>query len=79
VAPSRAWVIWLFSSSVAVCAALLICSKPSVALRTPIWANSRARSLAALVVSVACSITLSSGVVVVMVGSLIRLVRVGVY
>src|SRR5258708_33701508 len=63
VAPSRAWVIWLFSSSVAVCAALLICSKPSVALRTPIWANSRARSLAALVLSVACSITLSSGVV----------------
>src|SRR6266851_1741842 len=74
VAPSRAWVIWLFSSSVAVCAALLICSKPSVALRTPIWANSRACSLAALVVSVACSITLSSGVaVVVMVGPLMRL------
>src|SRR5712672_3132052 len=69
VAPSRAWLIWLFSSSEALCAALLICSKPSVALRPPIWANSRTRSLAALVVSVACSSTVSSAALaVVMVG-----------
>src|SRR4029450_2246340 len=37
-----------------------------VGLRTRMWANSRRRSLAALVVSVACSITLSSGVLAVM-------------
>src|SRR5215217_5826941 len=66
VAPSRAWTNWVLSSAEAVCAALLICSKPSAALRTPIWANSRTRSLAALVVSVACSMTLSSGLLVVM-------------
>ncbi len=41
VAPSRTWAYWVFSSSEALCAAWLIFSKPSVALRTPIWANSR--------------------------------------
>src|SRR5215471_7939735 len=58
VAPSRAWTNWVLSSAEAVCAALLIC------------ANSRTRSCAALLDSVACSITLSRAAVLVMVGSL---------
>src|SRR5258708_4231339 len=65
VAPSRAWINWLFTSVEALCAALLICSKPSAALRTPICVKSRTRSPAALVVSVACSIAVSRAILVV--------------